>query len=152
MERVSGIRSPIMVLYLFFFFLIKKRNKKNQGRKDYIPFLPGSYVQRLYYCRFNIISLLLNSSSLLFSESFLNLNLTGKINFNKSKTISNYKCWSHSSTKAKSGNQPEKGMYWAKPKYLFPGSFFFVTSSLGYLFWRSKKERQPAYCTDRIKL
>ena len=22
----------------FFFFLIKKRNKKNQGRKDYIPF------------------------------------------------------------------------------------------------------------------
>jgi hypothetical protein len=40
----------------FFFFLINpsaplRRNKKNQGRKDYIPFLPGSYVQRLYYAQ-----------------------------------------------------------------------------------------------------
>ena len=44
----------LFFIAFFFFFLIKKRNKKNQGRKDYIPFLPYSYVQRLYYCEFSI--------------------------------------------------------------------------------------------------
>jgi len=69
---VVGFSGSLFFVASFFFFLIKKRNlptgrqaKKNQGRKDYTSFLPGSYVQRLYYCDFNICSLLLNSKRLL---------------------------------------------------------------------------------------
>jgi len=49
---------------VFTFFLGKKSNKKSQGRAAYIPFLPGSFIGLLYYCGFNIGSLLLNSMRL----------------------------------------------------------------------------------------
>jgi len=51
----------------FAFFFLDKKKAKNQGRKDYIPFLPCSYVQQLYYCGFNISSLLLDLESLFFT-------------------------------------------------------------------------------------
>ncbi len=34
----------IIFIWFYFFVLIQKSNKKNQGRKDYSPFLPGSYA------------------------------------------------------------------------------------------------------------
>ena len=43
------------LLFLFlFFFASPKKNQKKSPTKDYIAFVGGSYVRRLYYCSFSI--------------------------------------------------------------------------------------------------
>jgi len=66
------------LFFFFSFFLDKKRNKKIKAGKITASrqlrdklFLPGSYVQLLCYCDFNISSLLLSPDSLHFSEYLL---------------------------------------------------------------------------------
>jgi hypothetical protein len=54
---INGLKNK---LFLFFFCLDTKETK-NQGRKDYTPFLPNNITDLLCYCSFSSSSLLLDS-------------------------------------------------------------------------------------------
>jgi hypothetical protein len=124
----------------FFFFLINpstplRRSKKNQGKKDYIPFLPGSFNGLLYYCGINIISLLLSSMRFTYNDDvFLPYSNEYLIKCKAERVIN---AEFTVAQKLNQGTLPKRG---CNP---FRGPFFC------YFFWASKKSKPFAEGIDK---